>query len=310
MISVVVPVYKVEKYIEKCVESILNQSFKDFELLLIDDGSPDNCPHICDEYAKKYSNIRVIHKENGGLSDARNTGIICAKGEYITFIDSDDFVSDCYLETLYGLLIRHGADIAVCGIEVYKKDCEIKSKAEGSIHIFSGTEAFEQMLYQRFIDTSACAILLKTQLANENLFPVGRYHEDDFTTYKYYLHSKKVVITTQKLYYYLQRQGSIMRMFGKANLDEMEALENLINVCQTYYPAYIDAAKSKKYSVYCQMSNIKKKKLENTIKEYLKMEALNVILNSKCRIKNRVAAMIIKLNYKLFLWLMKKYKDI
>ena len=102
LVSIVVPVYKVEKYINRCVESILKQTYKNFELILVDDGSPDMCPHICDEYAAKYDFIRVIHKKNGGLSDARNHGIEVAKGNYITFIDSDDYVSVDYLEILVG----------------------------------------------------------------------------------------------------------------------------------------------------------------------------------------------------------------
>ena len=116
MISVIVPVYKVEEYLDKCVQSILAQTYRDFEILLVDDGSPDNCPQLCDRYAQKYDCIRALHKSNGGLSDARNFGIKYARGNDITFIDSDDFIAPDYLEVLVQLKEKYQADIAVTGI--------------------------------------------------------------------------------------------------------------------------------------------------------------------------------------------------
>ena len=122
LISVIVPVYKVEKYIHKCVDSILTQTFPDFELFLVDDGSPDNCGKICDEYAEKDNRVIVIHKENGGLSDARNVAIDRAKGDYLTFIDSDDYVSENHLETMYNALTETDSDIAIANITSFSED--------------------------------------------------------------------------------------------------------------------------------------------------------------------------------------------
>lgn len=118
LISVIVPVYRVEKYLDTCVKSILTQTYKNFELILVDDGSPDNCPALCDKYAEIYKNIRVIHKENGGLSDARNIGVTMAKGEYVTFIDSDDYVHPLYLEMLLNGIRNTKADFSVGDIKV------------------------------------------------------------------------------------------------------------------------------------------------------------------------------------------------
>ena len=126
MISVIVPVYKVEIYLDKCIESILAQTYKNFELILVDDGSPDRCPMLCDLYAKKYDMVRVIHKTNGGLSDARNVGVLNAKGEYVTFIDSDDYVAEDYLETLWNLKSKYEAEITVCGIKIIFENGKIK----------------------------------------------------------------------------------------------------------------------------------------------------------------------------------------
>lgn len=299
LVSIVVPVYKVEKYIDKCVESILKQTYKNFELILVDDGSPDMCPQLCDEYATKYDFIRVVHKKNGGLSDARNHGVGVAKGDYITFIDSDDYVSIDYLEVLVGLHNRYGADVCVGGIttfyegEVPTYDGGIKEK------VFSGIEALKSMFYQDMLDTSACAMLLPTEIARKNPFPVCKYHEDELTTYKYYSSVKKVAVTTKSLYFYLQRRGSIMHVFGQASIDELEAADNLVKVCQENWPDLINAAKSKKFSDYCQVllsyPNIKNdyKNIYKRIMEYLLTNRVAIILDKRTRKKNKIAALLL-----------------
>ena len=118
LISIVLPIYNVENYIEKCMESVLNQTYKNIEIILVDDGSPDNCPIICDQYVKEDNRVKVVHKENGGLSDARNAGIKVANGDYITFIDSDDYVDKDYVEFLYNTIEETDADIAIGGHRV------------------------------------------------------------------------------------------------------------------------------------------------------------------------------------------------
>ena len=140
LVSIIVPVYKVEPYIKECLDSILEQTYKDFELILVDDGSPDQCPAICDAYALADDRIRVIHKENGGLSDARNAGIDAAQGEFLTFIDSDDMVAPEFLESLYALLVQYRADIAVCGILYFNDGTMVPGSAPGEIRIMSGRE--------------------------------------------------------------------------------------------------------------------------------------------------------------------------
>ncbi len=121
-ISIIVPVYKVEKYLKKCVDSILAQTFSDFELILVDDGSPDNSGRICDDYAKKDARVRVVHKQNGGLSSARNAGIEVAKGKYLGFVDSDDYIAEDMYELLYKAIIKEEADLSICGIyDVYEE---------------------------------------------------------------------------------------------------------------------------------------------------------------------------------------------
>lgn len=299
MISVIVPIYNVEKYLEKCIKSILAQTYTDFELILVDDGSPDNCPLICDKYAAENPNIRVIHKKNGGLSDARNVGTMAANGKYITYIDSDDYVANDYLSTLITLIEKNTADIAVTGIEEFFDEEIVFSKHNNTTYIYSGEEALEKMLYQDTLDTSACAMLLPTKIAQTYLFPVGKYHEDEFTTYKFFASSRKVCVTTKKQYFYLQRHGSIMHAFGQASLDELDAADNLVKFCQEHYPSLVFAAESKKFSDYCQvlLSNSCLKNDYPTIyyriNTYLKGKRKQILLDKKCRAKNRLAAALL-----------------
>lgn len=313
MISIIVPVYKVEKYIDKCVNSILNQTFRNFELILVDDGSPDNCPQICDKYAKIDSRIKVIHKKNGGLSDARNVGISNAKGNYVTFIDSDDYVSPFYLSTLWSLIEKYEADIAVGGIYTFYEGDNIKDKSNSKEYCFTGKEALENMFYQKTMDTSACAILLPIDIARQNSFPKGKYHEDEFTTYKYYDKVKRVAVTTRKLYFYLQRAGSIMHTFGQASRDELDAADNLVDFCENNYPDLVKAAMSKKFSDYCQvLLSVENNKIDKDVYlriiSYLKRNCGMIIFNKDTRVKNKMAAILLCVGPRL-LYLVNKIKS-
>lgn len=301
MISVVVPVYKVEKYLRRCIDSILNQTFRDFELILVDDGSPDKCPEICDEYQEKSDKVAVIHKKNGGLSDARNEGVNRAKGEYITFIDSDDFVSDHYLETLWKLKSEYKSDMAVTGIQTFfdGEKPYLKNKDYNNF-LFHGIEALQNVLYQKYLDTSACAILIPTSIAQVYPFPVGRYHEDEFTTYKFYEAVSLVAVTTKKQYYYLQRKNSIMHHeFGQECLDELDAADNLVEICKQKHPELVSAAIAKKFSDYCQvLLGNKKLRQEHPecykrIMDFLNCNKKNLFLDQEARMKNRVAAFVL-----------------
>ncbi len=254
VISVVVPVYNVEKYLQSCVNSILQQSFQNFELILVDDGSTDSSGALCDLY--KNDRIRVIHKQNGGLSDARNTGTQAALGTFITWIDSDDLIHKEYLEQLYQLVTENHADLATCeflfcdeGERVLFPDGEFE---KGTL---DGKEALIKMLQGQLHGSSACALLLRREIAKKHLFPFGKYHEDDLTTYQFYYEAKKVAFTKRKLYCYFQRNNSIMhKPFGKADIAEMDAADELYTACSRYGTAYADAALVKKTRNYCQVA--------------------------------------------------------
>lgn len=224
-ISIIVPVYNVEKYLNKCVDSILNQTFKEFELILVDDGSPDNSGAICDQYAEKDSRVRVIHKENGGLSSARNAGIEVAEGKYIGFIDSDDYIAEDMYELLYNNIIKENADLSVCGIyDVYEGKQVVEKKRiratatamEAMVLIFEGNN----------ISVHAVNKLYKREIFEAIRYPLGKYHEDSFVIVDILDKCKTVVIDSVQKYYYVHRAESInTEEFSTKQFDFIEAWE-------------------------------------------------------------------------------------
>lgn len=211
LISIIVPVYKVEKYLHECIESILCQTYQYFELILVDDGSPDSCGEICEEYARGDSRIRVIHKKNGGLSDARNKGIEVAKGMYITFIDSDDYVWDKYLEVLLSIALNYDADI-VQG-ELTRKQETLGKDSTTELTIFENEEIIRSFLLFEKMHVSVCKKLYRRELFEDIKFPVGRINEDTLTTYKLLLKARKAIYISNIIYYYRINPEGIMHSF-------------------------------------------------------------------------------------------------
>lgn len=230
MISVIVPVYNVEKYLGCCVESLCRQTCSDIEFILIDDGSTDASGKLCDEYAREDSRIRVIHKENGGLSSARNEGISCARGQYIGFVDSDDFIHPQMYTSLYNMIEEYHAEIAVCRfgyVEETAKQYEKHTDGE-IIGDFSGEQALWNLMSSDSMLNSGimCDKLFDKTLFDEIRFPVGKYHEDEYVIYKLFHHANKVVYSSYPYYYYRKRGGSITNTYSIHNLDMLAAYEN------------------------------------------------------------------------------------
>lgn len=225
MISVIVPVYNVEKYVEKCIDSILLQSFTDFELILVNDGSMDSSREICKNYAELDRRVKLLDKINGGLSDARNVGFEKSIGDYICFIDSDDFIHCNMLYDLWNNLCSYDADISICSFERVKEKDRIKNNTLGEIEVLTPDDCYSK-IYSRQCDefTVAWAKLYKRELFDELRYPVGKIHEDEFVTYKLFSKAKRIVYTSAKLYYYLIRDNSIMHSkFSMRSLVRLDA---------------------------------------------------------------------------------------
>jgi len=220
-ISIIVPIYNVKKYIQQCVESLINQTYKNLEIILIDDGSTDGCGELCDEFGKKDQRIHVIHKQNGGLSDARNKGIDVASGDYIGFVDSDDWISHNMYEKMLSSLKSVNADIAVCGwVEEFLNNSIEKCPPQ---KILDKNEALKELLENLLIADHACDKLYKTSLFKNIRYPVGKTYEDILTTYKLFNNANKVLYISDAFYHYRQRKGSIAR--SNFNLKKMEWLD-------------------------------------------------------------------------------------
>lgn len=236
LISIIVPVYQVENYLNQCIESIIEQSYTNLEIILIDDGSKDNCPQICDDWSIKDKRVKVIHKKNGGLSDARNAGLDIAKGKYIAFVDSDDWVDSHYIELLYNSLINSEADISACSIQkVYDDDSVDPYNFDPQLQIATPKEAIKDILYDRRFKTVAWNKLYSKNILAGERFIVGKLHEDEFFSYKVFDKAQKLVFVDAPLYKYRQRSGSIMSSPSLKHLDLLDAYINRIKYLENNY---------------------------------------------------------------------------
>lgn len=229
-ISVIIPVYKVESYLHRCVDSILSQTYTDFELILVDDGSPDNCGIICDEYAAKDNRVVVIHQKNGGLSAARNAGIDWAfansDSEWITFIDSDDWINRDFLRTLYESCINNHVDISMC---YYEKTTGISEVIQNENIRSSNTTPEWIWRNHRVMSTIACCKLYRKILFHNIRFSVGVIHEDEYTTYRVLFKCENIAVIENKMYYYYTNPASVMNQeWSEANLHQVYAFREQI----------------------------------------------------------------------------------
>ena len=212
MITIVVPVYKVEEYLSRCVESILNQTYKNWQLLLVDDGSPDNCPKLCEKYAEEDSRIFVIHQKNGGLSAARNTGLNWFyeqnNSDFITFVDSDDWLHPKFLEILINGIFKNKVKISVCN---YERDEQKNAKTNFDNIEYELTTPEDFLVNHSWQYNYATLKLFHKSVFEDIRFPVGKYFEDTFTTYKVLHKCKTIAYTSECLYYYFLNDSGITR---------------------------------------------------------------------------------------------------
>lgn len=326
-ISVIIPVYNAEKYIEPCVQSILKQSFQEFELLLIDDGATDKSGEICDTLAETDSRITVFHNDNGGAAAARNYGVQKAKGEYIAFVDSDDTVNENYLEYLYQMALENGADISVCGFrkvypeKISEQGAEISSgngeeKAEDNqsdrtsekeriqesnnteILCFADTDGLKNLLYQRYFLSVPWGMISKKELWKNVEFPEGTKAEDMGTIYRLFAESKMIVYGKCTYYDYYQRAGNTMfSTMSERNVDYFTHSREMVRYIKENYPGLMAAARSRHFSACFQILSETPKAEDNVKflgKIYLDIKRIRkyILKDKEAKMRNRIAALI------------------
>ena len=291
LITVVVPIYNVEPYLHKCVDSILNQTYKNIEIILVDDGSTDSCGEICDSYANKDKRIIVIHKENGGLSDARNAGIEILTGKYVTFIDSDDWVEPTYVEQLYKLLAQNDADLSMCDFYCIDSDNHIYNSpaTDGEVFVWNREEALSMLLAVNKMSTSAWAKLYKSKYFVDKgiRYPKGKLYEDIPVTYKIVLEADKIVFGNYALYNYFIRQQSISNTgFTPRRMHAIENLESVLPQVLQQFPQLEGLCSVARFCVnfetYLTMNEEKENKEYETKVIYAIKQYRKNVVRSKC----------------------------
>ena len=311
IVSVIVPVYNVEDYVERCVNSISSQSYKLLDIILIDDGSTDSSGIICDKLAQRDNRIRIVHKQNEGLGYARNSGLDIAKGQYIFFVDSDDYIMPDIIAILVDSIMKYKADIACCGYRSGKKEYYVHRKPQ----IFTGLEATGRMFIKSGIDANAVCKLYRREFFSAIRYPQGVY-ESVPITYKILLASSKIIDTGVVGYYIEKRENSITRAaFGQNNIVNINLTYTVYQeINQTHkelankaYAFYLDAIVSAMESAQESVADIQMKEYQETLRLF-KLEYHNIIFRSRISKRKKLIAVLI--HYKLYRILRKIYRYI
>ena len=315
LISVILPIYNIEKYLPYCMDSLFKQSYKNLEIIMVDDGSNKECSELCDYYAKKDQRVVVYHKENGGLSDARNYGIKRAKGEYITCIDPDDYFDYDYVKYLYDLVQKYDVKFSICQHRVKFDNGSVKDFGKNGEELIDSKICLERMLYHDVIDTSAWAKLYKKDLFDNIEYPKGRLFEDISTTYALMMKCKKIAVGYESKYNYIFHNNSIVNSnFNIKKLDLLEMTDKMATDVLKQYPDLDKAVLRRR--VYSRFSTLNQMLNENGfIKE--KKEIIKFILDNKKSIlknkkapkRDKIAIIILLLNYRLYRFFWLRYQN-
>lgn len=317
LISVIIPIYNVEKYLNKCLESVFKQTYKALDIILVDDGSTDNSGRICDIYKKEYPVIKVIHKENGGLSDARNAGIKVAEGDYLAFLDSDDFLSPYFFEIIVKVIGDTGVDLAVIKQPYFFWDEDegavdlAKNSTDYEVEIVSNIEALEKMFYLEVV-TGAQFKICRAEIFKGISFPKGFLYEDLATTYKEFVNVDKVAIIDSRIYAYRKRMDSIIRQeFSDKKMGIIEVSQDVVSTIGNLLPNLSHAAKyrvfSPLFSVFLQIPFEEKEYREKIWTEILKYRKSIILAKRRVRRKDRIAALLSYLGKDITYYIGKKF---
>mgnify|MGYP003187277262 CR=1 FL=1 len=306
LISVILPIYNVEDCLPRCIESVIRQTYTNLEILLVDDGSSDGCGKICDKYAKEDNRIRVIHKSNGGLSDARNQGAQIASGQYITFIDSDDYVTDTYVEYLFNLLEKYHTRMSLCTHTIVFESGKNIKIGQGGDEIQTSEQCLERMLYDDVINTSAWAKLYEAEMVRRFPYPVGKLFEDIATTYKFFMSCDKIACGYENHYFYMLRNTSIV--YQKFNSKKMELLEMTDIMAGNVIKEYPQLSRAlERRQVYARFSTLNQmqdvtgyQEEKRMLIQYIKQHKACIIENPKAPKRDKLALLVLSMGYPLY----------
>ena len=316
LISIIVPVYNVEQYLEKCVDSIINQKYKNLEIILVDDGATDSSGKLCDELAKIDNRIKVYHKENGGLSDARNYGVERATGDYIGFVDSDDYIDSEMYEELYEAIKKENVDVVECNLKIIYPDRVELFTEQKYYNVYTKQEYLEEYLKIEKIFGSACVRLIKSDIAKKLKFPVGKLYEDTYYAYDLIEKVDRYVIMNNPYYNYLMRENSITNTkFNPRIFDLIEIVEKFRKTTYENYPGLKEAADCRKMYAYFSVlnsilleENYRDNEYYSEILSYFKRNYISLLKNKYINRNRKLSVILIKLNIDLYRKVLMKYK--
>lgn len=309
-VSIIVPVYNVERYLDKCMTSLVEQTYSNIEIVLVDDGSKDKSGEICDKWAAKDARVIVIHKENGGLSDARNHGIRNSNGKYIVCVDSDDYVDSDYIEYLYSLIVKHNTKMSICQHKVMLNDTISKDYGHSGEESIPAKECIERMLYHDVIDTSAWAKMYERSLFNTVEYPFGKTYEDIATTYKLMMQCPTIAVGYESKYYYIVRRDSIVNCeFNERKLDLLDMTDEMgVNILKAYPDLETAVLRRRVYARFSTLNQMlqtdKYSNTKNEIIKFIKDNGKSVVKNPKTPRRDKIAYYTLKLgeNVYRFAW--------
>lgn len=327
LISIIIPIYNVEKYLKRCLDSVVNQSYKNLDIILVDDGSTDKSGIICDEYSKKDDRIRVIHKKNGGLSDARNTGLELVQGEYIGFVDSDDLINVDMYKIMINQILINKADLAICKfVKFYDKNAnEIIEMSKQNISNYNFSKntacvdrenALRECLSTKKFSVSAWSKLYKKAIFNDLVFPYKTEMEDFAVIIDIILKCNKILLINEQLYYYYQRTNSIINSrFKKSDLDLEKIFVRNVDLVDRFFPKIHNQAKTNltahyfyvidkivKYDDFDEYKSVYYNYLQK-----LKKEFIFILFYSKHRIIRKIMFIILLINNRLYTQILKRF---
>ncbi|WP_300782162.1 glycosyltransferase family 2 protein [uncultured Acetatifactor sp.] len=311
LISVVLPIYNVEKYLPVCMKSLLSQTYKNLEIILVDDGSSDGCIGLCNGYAQQDKRVVVYHKQNGGLSDARNYGVEHARGEYIAYVDPDDYVDLDYIEYLYYILKKYNVEMSVCQHRVHFNAGTVDERGKKGDEEVTVSECLKRMLYHDVIDTSAWAKLYHRDLFQTVRYPIGKIYEDTATTYRLMMECDRIAIGYESKYNYIFHENSIINSKFQINkLDLIEATDYMAQNIKKRYPELEEAAVRRqvyaRFSILNQMLEVPGySEIRSELMLFIKKHKKDIFHNKEVPKRDKAGMVLLLLNYRLykFCWL-------